>query len=198
MSLLQQDIVLEVNRNYMATGWRTVGEAMVLLCKDAVRVLPVFIQEDGSPVYHEPKTWEQWLETPVTKPHRVVRAASQLVAIPEVIIDRENDYVPMEILPLDLRGIYVRDKGIDQYTGEKITMEEASMDHILPKSRGGDSSWLNLVLASRQVNQFKADRTPEEAGLRLINKPRIPAPMPVYAVLRNRHNIPECASFLRF
>jgi 5-methylcytosine-specific restriction endonuclease McrA len=198
MSLLQKDIVLEVNRNYMATGWRTVGEAMVLLCKDAVRVLPVTIQVDGSPLFDEPKTWEQWLRVPIRKPNRVIHTASQLVAIPEVVIDRENAYVPHEVLPLDLRGIYVRDKGIDQYTGKQITMEEASMDHIQPKSRGGDSSWLNLVLASRETNQFKADRTPAEAGLRLIRAPRIPAPMPVYATLSNRHNIPECASFLRF
>ena len=171
---------------------------MVLLCKDAVRVLPVTIQEDGSPLVYEPLTWEKWLRTPIRKPHRVVHTASQLVGIPEVIIDRENDYVPYEILPLDLRGLYIRDKGIDQYTGEKITMEEASMDHIVPVSRNGETSWLNLALASKATNQFKADRTPAEAGMRLIREPKIPAPMPVYAVLNNRHNIPECASFLRF
>jgi 5-methylcytosine-specific restriction endonuclease McrA len=197
MSILERDIVLEVNRSYLPIGWRTVGEAMVLLCRDSVRVQPVTIQEDGAPFLHDLMRWEQWLRSPIRKPDRVVRASTQLVPVPEVIIDCENTYMPHEVLSLDLRGLYIRDKGIDQYTGEKLTMADATMDHVIPRSHGGDTSWLNLVLTRRDVNQFKADRTPAQAGLRLIREPKIPPPVPVYAILSNRHNIPECASFLR-
>lgn len=196
MSLLYRDIVLEVNRAHLPVGWRRVSEVVRLLCRGAVHVLPVEIQEDGSPFHHPSMDWKTWLRRPIRKPERVVYSACQVVAIPEVVIDLTNDYMPKETLPLSLRGLYIRDRGIDQYTGLPVKLADASMDHIVPISRGGPTSWLNLALTSKAINQFKADRTPEEAGLKLIRPPRIPPSMPVSVILDNRHNIPECASFL--
>lgn len=73
-------------------------------------------------------------------------------------------------------NIYLRDNFTCQYTGVKYPPSELTLDHIHPASRGGKSSWENLVACQKDVNYRKADRTPREAGLRLIREPYIPSP----------------------
>ena len=80
----------------------------------------------------------------------------------------------------NLRNLFIRDLGKDMYDDRRLRMKsdnpaiQASFDHITPKSRGGERSWMNSVLASVEMNGYKANRTPEEAGLRLKYDPWIP------------------------
>jgi 5-methylcytosine-specific restriction endonuclease McrA len=67
----------------------------------------------------------------------------------------------------------------------------------MPRSRGGKNAWENLVWASKEVNAKKANRMPEEAGLKLLTTPRRPREVPVTATLRNVHDIPEWGIFLQ-
>lgn len=67
---------------------------------------------------------------------------------------------------------------------------------MIPSSRGGETSWENCVLSDRQVNNRKADRTPQEAGLRLQRKPFRPETVPVTNLLENKYQIPEWDIFL--
>jgi 5-methylcytosine-specific restriction endonuclease McrA len=95
------------------------------------------------------------------------------------------------------RNLWERDGGRCQYTGRRLRPGEGNIDHIVPRSRGGATSWENCVLASREVNSRKANRTPEEAGLKLLGSPRAPREMPVTRLLRNVHGIPEWEPFLK-
>lgn len=72
-------------------------------------------------------------------------------------------------------NIYLRDDYTCQYTGIRYPASELTLDHIYPQSRGGKSSWENLVACHREVNFKKADRTPKEAGLKLIKEPHAPS-----------------------
>lgn len=83
-----------------------------------------------------------------------------------------------------------------QYSGRKLRREEADIDHVVPRSRGGQTSWQNCVLAHREVNSRKADRLPQEAGLRLLHAPRVPAPVPACVAIRNTHGIRDWDHFL--
>ena len=67
---------------------------------------------------------------------------------------------------------------------------------MVPRSRGGADTWENLVWAARDVNQRKADRLPQEAGLKLLSVPRAPKEMPVSALIRNAHDVAEWKLFL--
>ncbi|MFN3198745.1 MAG: HNH endonuclease [Bradymonadia bacterium] len=71
-------------------------------------------------------------------------------------------------------NLHARDGGRCQYCGVKLTVREATLDHVMPRSRGGGGTWDNLVIACRPCNQFKADRTPEEAGMYLKRSPKRP------------------------
>jgi 5-methylcytosine-specific restriction endonuclease McrA len=97
-----------------------------------------------------------------------------------------------------LNNVWVRDGGICQYTGKKLSKNEGNIDHIIPISRGGKTDWNNCVLSSKKINAHKANKTPEEAGLSLIKPPVIPKHMPSTFYIKNKHNIKEWDLFLNF
>jgi len=72
------------------------------------------------------------------------------------------------------RNVVWRDKNICQYCGNKFIFSELTMDHVIPKSRGGEKTWNNIVASCKKCNSKKGDRTPEEARMPLIKKPFVP------------------------
>lgn len=68
-------------------------------------------------------------------------------------------------------SVVKRDKAHCQYCNKKLSYSQITIDHVLPKARGGQNSFTNCVVACQSCNNRKADRTPEEAGMRLMNKP---------------------------
>ena len=105
--------------------------------------------------------------------------------------------VPKKRPKLCARSIRERDRNRCQYTGALLRPEEGSLDHVVPRSRGGRDTWENLVWASKGVNTKKADRLPREAGLKLISVPRAPKELPVTALIRNAHGVAEWRLFLK-
>jgi 5-methylcytosine-specific restriction endonuclease McrA len=116
--------------------------------------------------------------------------------VPTVIVAANYAKVPICRPRFGARGIWERDGGVCQYTGKKLARHEGNIDHVIPRSRGGASSWDNCVLSHREVNERKADRLPQEAGLRLLRKPAIPRPVPACALIRNHHAIRDWQKFL--
>jgi len=72
------------------------------------------------------------------------------------------------------RNVVWRDKNTCQYCGNKFTFSELTMDHVIPKSRGGEKSWNNIVASCKKCNSKKGDKTPEEVRMPLIKKPTVP------------------------
>lgn len=108
-----------------------------------------------------------------------VNSGTRKIALPSVVshvkmVDRK------ERAPLTRFNIYLRDNFTCQYTGKKLPPDELNLDHVIPRSKGGDSSWTNLVACWKELNQVKADRTPKEAGLKLIRNPAEPSPYQLY------------------
>src|SRR5439155_3431598 len=83
-----------------------------------------------------------------------------------------------------------------QYTGKVLKTEEGSLDHVVPRSRGGKDAWENLVWSSKHVNSRKGNRLPHEAGLKLLSVPRAPKELPVSALIRNGHGVADWKLFL--
>jgi 5-methylcytosine-specific restriction endonuclease McrA len=104
--------------------------------------------------------------------------------------------VPKKRPKLCAQTIRERDRNRCQYTGRVLRVDEGSLDHVVPRSRGGRDTWENLVWSAKEVNQRKADRLPHEAGLRLLRVPRAPKELPVTALLRNARDVPEWRLFL--
>ncbi|MCO4755332.1 MAG: HNH endonuclease [Bacteriovoracaceae bacterium] len=78
-------------------------------------------------------------------------------------------------------NVFYRDKFLCQYCTKKFEASELTLDHVMPKSRGGKTSWENIVACCRKCNNSKADRTPREAGLKLLHRPRQPNWSPMLA-----------------
>src|SRR5262249_36976114 len=98
---------------------------------------------------------------------------------------------------LSARSIRERDRNRCQYTGAVLRPEEGSLDHVVPRSRGGRDTWENLVWSSKSVNTKKADRLPHEAGLKLLSVPGAPNARPSTSLLRNAHSVAEWKLFLK-
>lgn len=93
------------------------------------------------------------------------------VFLPSVIRLRTYKRIPIRMQIVTRKNLYLRDAHTCQYCGQKFSTLELTLDHILPSSRGGGNSWDNLVAACAPCNRRKDNRTPEEAGMKLLHRP---------------------------
>ena len=125
---------------------------------------------------------------------RVVKSATRAFPAPSVIRMVYLIHRPRPRVKLSRREVFIRDGYTCQYCGRQC--HDLTIDHVVPRSRGGADTWENLVWSAKEVNQRKADRLPHEAGLRLLATPRAPKELPVTAHLRNAHGVAEWKLFL--
>jgi 5-methylcytosine-specific restriction endonuclease McrA len=107
----------------------------------------------------------------------VVRSPSIELPVPAVIRLRRYLRLPYRGVPFSRRNLLIRDFHRCQYCQLSIGPAELTLDHVLPRSRGGKRTWENLVAACARCNRRKGNRTPKEAGMRLAKRPRIPTPL---------------------
>jgi 5-methylcytosine-specific restriction endonuclease McrA len=88
-------------------------------------------------------------------------------------------------------NIYTRDNFTCQYCGARLPSEDLTFDHVIPRSRGGKTTWENIVTCCIPCNREKADRTPAVAGMRLRGRPKKPAYLPAVTVKMSSGKIPD-------
>jgi 5-methylcytosine-specific restriction endonuclease McrA len=189
--ILNKNIVLVLNRNWQAINIRSPQEAF---CQMATNVATALDIEGESHI--RPVQWDEWITLPIRDGDNAVRTARSIIRVPTVIVAVNFAKVPKKRPKLCARAIRERDGNRCQYTGRLLHPDEGSLDHVLPRSRGGADTWENLVWSAKDVNQRKADRLPREAGLKLLKLPRAPKELPVSAFLRNSHSVAEWKLFL--
>ncbi|MGL4401263.1 MAG: HNH endonuclease [Luteolibacter sp.] len=190
-SILHKSTVLVLNRNWQAIHVKTPAEAFCMMATGAANGLDMQGDDSISPL-----KWADWLKLPIREEDHVVNTPRGAVRVPTVIVASNYSKIPLCRPRFGARGIWERDGGICQYTGRKLAPGEGNIDHVVPRSRGGASSWENCVLSHRSVNEKKADRLPHEAGLRLLRKPHTPRALPATLLIRNLHGIPDWQRFL--
>jgi hypothetical protein len=116
---------------------------------------------------------------------------------PTVLIARNFNKMPVKRFrgKPSKEAIRMRDADIDQYTGLPLKSEDATIDHIIPKSRGGDDTWENLVQTHKDINSKKGNKLNSEIGLRLIRAPKVPGPIPVNLLIKEARH-PDWRPFL--
>lgn len=189
--VLYKTTVLVLNRNWQAIDIKTPADAFCMMAAGTATALDIVVGENMSPT-----KWPEWLELPVRDCDHAVLTVHGPVRVPTVLVLAKYDKVPKRRPKLSSRGIWDRDGGVCQYTGRKLTREEGNIDHIMPRSKGGKTSWDNCVLADKRINSRKADRTPEEVGLKLQRRPLAPREMPASYYIRNVHGVPDWEMFL--
>ena len=190
-NILNKSIVLVLNRNWQAINVRTPQEAFCMMATNVATGLEIEGEDHIRPV-----SWEEWITLPIRDQDEAVQAVRGAIRVPTVIVAVNYAKVPKRRPKLCAKTIRERDSNRCQYSGRALRPEEGSLDHVVPRSRGGRDSWENLVWASKEVNQRKADRLPHEAGLKLLSVPRAPKELPVSALIRNPRDVEDWKLFL--
>lgn len=169
--LAQPTLVL--NRNWQPVRVATVARSLVMVFNGTALVV--------DPESFETYTWSDWSRVEPRDGERFVQAVTMRLRVPEVVTLTRYDRVPSMVVTFSRRNIFKRDHYVCQYCGLQAPMDELTIDHVIPRSQGGQSTWENCVLACMDCNKRKADRTPEQAGMRLRRKPFRPKWQPLYA-----------------
>lgn len=168
--------VLVLNRLWQAVNIVDARRALSLVYVDRGRVVG-----DDFATY----SWDGWT---TASPERApdcdtVRSPTLQVRIPKVIQVRDYDRIPRPGVRFTRANVYRRDRHRCQYCGRHGTSVRLNLDHVLPRSRGGHTSWRNIVVACVQCNSRKRDRRPDEAGMSLLREPEQPRWHPLMAVV---------------
>jgi 5-methylcytosine-specific restriction endonuclease McrA len=189
--ILNRATVLVLNRHWQAINVRTPAEAFCQMATNVATGLEIEREEHIRPV-----TWDEWIRLPIREQDEAVHTVRGPIRVPTVIVAVNFARVPRKRPKLCARAIRERDSNRCQYTGRLLHPDEGSLDHVVPRSRGGADSWENLVWSAKEVNQRKADRLPHEAGLKLLSIPRAPQELPVTALIRNTPRMADWELFL--
>jgi 5-methylcytosine-specific restriction endonuclease McrA len=137
--------------------------------------------------------WCQGKVEVVAEYEREVRSVSFSIKLPSVIrllrrvrIRRASEYVPFS-----RANIYARDKHACQYCGSGFATAELTFDHVVPVAQGGRKDWQNIVTCCIGCNRRKGGRTPAQAGLRLIRRPRRPKRAPTIRITFGLRDAPD-------
>ena len=190
-SILTKATVLVLNRNWQAINVRTPQEAFCMMATNVATGLEIEGEEHIRPV-----SWDEWIRLPIRDQDEAVRTVRGPIRVPTVIVAVNYAKVPKKRPKLCARTVRERDGNRCQYTGALLRPEEGSLDHVVPRSRGGPDTWENLVWAAKSVNHRKGNRLPHEAGLKLLSVPRAPKKVPVTALIRSVPGIDDWKLFL--
>ena len=180
MSVLAQP-ALVLNKSWVAITTTTVRRALSLLYTGDARAIEVET--------YQPHDFESWSDLSIVKDQEFVQTVHTKIRVPEVILLTQYNSVPEMTVVFSRRNLYRRDNYTCQYCGAQPGTEELTIDHVLPRSKGGKSTWENCVISCIKCNHKKANRTPREAGMILLTKPKKPSWTPMMKIGTQRRKV---------
>jgi len=174
--------VLVLNRHYLAIRVVNVRRAFSLLCRRLAEVIHI---EDGEYLSYDFESWCDLSELRRSfdpNGHDWIKTVRFDIAVPRIIRLSIFDRLPKQDVKFNRRNIFARDGNRCQYCGKKFPTTELSLDHVIPRSRGGGSTWENIVCCCLKCNIRKGGRTPNEAHMKLQAAPKKPHRNPIISV----------------
>lgn len=187
--------VLVLNRSFVAVHVTNVRRAITLLFRDLAEVVHV---EEGHYGAYSFASWRELsaLHASLGDPDQDwIRGVGFDLRAPRVIRLLDCDRGPRQGLRFNRRNVFARDGNRCQYCGRHFPLSELSLDHVVPRSQGGVTSWDNIVCACVACNVRKGGRTPAEARMHLIRNPVKPKRSPLLALKLGN---PKYASWKNF
>ena len=181
MSMLNSN-VLVLNSLYQAIQITSVRRAMCLFYKGHVKAVDAdFATYD----------FGSWSDLPIGPADDSVTTPSRRIRIPRVILLVYYDSLPRYDVRFTRRNIFYRDRNRCQYCGGRFKRSELNLDHVIPLSRGGRSTWRNVVCCCVSCNMRKGSRLAEEVGMQLVRPARKPRwhPLARIRVANRRYEI---------
>lgn len=160
---------LVLNKGWTPVGTIELQRAIIMLFSQYANGEPKARIID--PQSYQTFTWDDWAKLKPLMTDDAIHAANISFKVPEVVLLTRYDKMPKPKNQCSRRNLYKRDEMTCQYCGCKPGSQELTIDHVLPKSQGGGTSWENCVLACVDCNSYKANRTPKKANMKLLKEP---------------------------
>jgi 5-methylcytosine-specific restriction endonuclease McrA len=177
--------VLVLNHSYLPVHVTIVRRALSLLYQGVARA----VDEQ-----YRTFDFDSWAD--LAADEDAIGLVNRAIRVPRVILLQGYDRVPRRYVRFSRFNIYSRDQNRCQYCGRQFPRVELNLDHVVPRSRGGTSTWENVVCSCHRCNRLKGGRTPTEAGMRLVRHPRRPQWTPFMAETWSLRRYKEWIPFL--
>lgn len=173
MSIALGHQVLVLNRLWQAVNLCSVRRALALLFEGHAQV--VANTDSGEFKTYDFQQWRDFSSrNPSESNDDVVRTVALRIRVPRVILLLFFDRLPRKEVKFTRHNIFERDRNTCQYCGRVFDRRDLNLDHVIPRDRGGPTTWENIVCSCIPCNTRKANKTPAEAGMRLVRKPKRP------------------------
>lgn len=180
--------VLVLNRSYLPIHVTTVRRAFALVYQGAAHVV------DSE---YRSFAFDDWFAQAPEPGADTIGTSRGPIPVPRVIVLRSYDRMPRRHVRFSRANVFARDDHTCQYCDERFAKSDLNLDHVVPRSHGGRSTWENVVTSCVDCNRRKGGRTPEQAGFRLNKKPARPRWTPLASLPLASHRHDEWRPFLR-
>lgn len=178
--------VLVLNRYYQPVHVTSVKRAFTLLYLGVAKAI------DSQYRLYE---FSDWAALSAAE-HEAITTVNRRIRVPRVVVLFAYEYLPKGRVRFSRLNIYARDHDTCQYCGKTLPRAELNLDHVLPRSQGGKTSWENVVCSCVPCNLRKGGRTPEQARMHLLKKPVRPRWTPLFRGAARRVTYREWLPFL--
>ena len=188
--------VLVLNRFYVAIHVINVRRAFGLLCRELAEVIHV---EDGQYANYDFASWREISELKAqfkAPDDDWIRSVNFEIQAPRVVRLLYYDRLPKQTIRFNRRNIFARDNNRCQYCGKKFPTSELSLDHVVPRSRNGETRWEYVVCSCVKCIVKNGGRTPQEANMHLIKAPVKPKRSPMLSMKLGNPKYQSWKSFL--
>jgi 5-methylcytosine-specific restriction endonuclease McrA len=179
--------VLVLNRSYLPIHVTSVRRAFALIYQGIARAVDAQYQTFD---------FEGWRQLAVARDAEAIGTSSGPIRVPRVIVLIAFDRVPKRHVRFSRINIYARDNFTCQYCGVRYPRSELNLDHVIPRSLGGRSTWDNVVCSCLECNRRKGGNTPAQAGLSLRRPPARPRWTPLMNLMLSSVRYNEWRPFL--
>lgn len=175
--------VLVLNKSWLPVHVTTLKEAIGLIFVGAAEVIVTekeLVSRSGHKIafMYEKLNYQNWADISDQLDEKnisMVRSCTKRHFVPSVVCLTRWNGIPKYEVRFSRNTLYQRDKGKCQYCNKHLNKIDSTIDHVIPKSRGGKNIWENTVLSCKTCNEKKNDKTPEEAKMPLLHEPKKPA-----------------------
>jgi 5-methylcytosine-specific restriction endonuclease McrA len=172
--------ILVLNKSWTAINVITLVESMKMLCRETADAM--------DPETYQLYTLEQWIERSTERVKKLpikyfIKTPNCLIERPEIILLRTYYGMPFTEVNFTRRNLYKRDNYTCQYCNKQYGPSNLNIDHVIPTSRGGRTSWNNCVVSCVPCNSKKANMILSESGLSLLTRPKMPQWLPVSGLI---------------
>jgi len=181
MEVLLERPVLVLNKLWLPVHTCSVRRAIKLLCLGRAQV----VQTEGQCRYqtHDISSWLDYSEGSLTG--EVISSVNFALQVPKIIVLSLYDRLPRKEVSFTRQNVFLRDKHTCQYCHLRFPEKQLNLDHVVPRDHGGGTRWDNIVTSCIPCNTRKANRTPAQAKLHLLNEPRAPKWRPLFGIKRH-------------